>query len=106
MVRRSCFDSTGIGTQKAEEAAQAFGQYKVEEIFFTRAMKEELAIPVRTAFEDRSLRVPDDERLIGDLRMIKKKIVGDHIRFVAEDEEGNTINVTEGKFSTTSIISF
>lgn len=87
-VTRSCVDSTGIGAQFAERCAEKFGAWRVEEIVFTRGSKEMLAGPVRSIFEDRAIRIPEDERFIGDLRMIKKESVGDHVRYVAEDDDG------------------
>lgn len=87
-MRRSCIDRTGIGAQFAERAAQRFGAYKVEEINFSRGMKEELAMPVRATFEDRACRIPNDQQVIDDFRMIRREQVGDALRFVAEDEDG------------------
>lgn len=86
-VRRSCIDNTGLGGQFAERAEQKFS-HRVEGHTFSAKFKEELAPPVRSAFEDRSLRVPDDDKCINDFRMIRKETVGDKIRFVAEDADG------------------
>lgn len=86
LVARSCIDKTGIGEQFAERCGEKFGAWRVEPIHFTRAVKEMLAGPVRTTFEDRIARIPDDELFIGDLRMIQKETVGDHVRFVATDD--------------------
>lgn len=87
LVSRSCIDATGIGTQFAERCGEKFGDWRVEAINFTVGSKQMLAGPVRTAFEDRVVRIPDDELFIGDLRMIQKETVGDHVRFVATDDE-------------------
>ena len=86
-VARSCVDETGIGAQFAERCGEKFGAWRCEGITFTRASKEMLAGPVRTLFEDRAGRIPDDERFIGDLRMIQKETVGDHVRYVATDDD-------------------
>lgn len=83
-LRRGCFDNTGIGKQFGERAQQRF-RHKVELITFSMPVKEELAFPVRSAFEDRSLRVPRDKKVISDLRAIKKETTaGDNIRFSAD----------------------
>ncbi len=83
-VRRCCIDHSGIGRQFAERAKSRFG-YKVEAISFTGAVKEELAYPVRAAFEDRSLRVPDDKNLVADLRSIRKETTASgNVRFTGE----------------------
>jgi len=84
-VRRCCIDQTGIGRQFAERAAQRFGQYKVEGVNFTGASKEELAYPVRAAFEDQSVRIPNGDKIRSDLRAIKKETTASgNIRFTAD----------------------
>lgn len=84
-VRRCCIDQTGIGRQFAERAENRFGKYKVEGVNFTGAVKEELAYPVRAAFEDRSVRIPNADKLRSDLRAIKKETTASgNIRFTAD----------------------
>ncbi len=87
LVTRSCVDETGIGMQFAERAAEKFGAWRVEGINFHAGNKAMLAGPLKTTFEDRSIRIPDDDRFTTDLRMIRKETVGDHERFVAADDE-------------------
>lgn len=82
---RTCIDNTGIGKQFAERAQKKFGKYKVEPITFTASIKEQLAYPVRMAFEDRSTAVPDDDLIIADLRAIKKETsAAGNIRFTSD----------------------
>lgn len=84
-VRRCCIDQTGIGRQFAERATKRFGTYKVEGIHFTGPVKEELAYPVRAAFEDKSIRIPDSQALFSDLRGIRKETTASgNIRFAGE----------------------
>jgi phage FluMu gp28-like protein len=84
-VRRCCIDQTGIGRQFAERAASRFGTYKVEGVHFTGPVKEELAYPVRAAFEDKSIRIPDSQTLFSDLRGIRKETTASgNIRFAGE----------------------
>jgi len=84
-VRRCCIDQTGIGRQFAERAQKRFGKYKVEGVHFTGPVKEELAYPVRAAFEDRTVRVPSDPLIRSDLRAIKKETTASgNIRFTAD----------------------
>lgn len=91
LVGRSCVDETGIGMQFAERAGEKFGAWRVEGITFSAGNKAMLAGPLRTAFEDRVMRIPDDDLFLTDLRMIRKETVGDHERFVAsEDEDGDS----------------
>lgn len=82
---RACIDNTGIGKQFAERAQQKFGMYRVEACTFTQQFKEQIAYPVRTAFEDRTIRIPDDELITADLRAIKKETTASgNIRFYAD----------------------
>ncbi|MDB6057232.1 MAG: hypothetical protein JWO95_1076, partial [Verrucomicrobiales bacterium] len=84
-VKRCCIDQTGIGRQFAERAQRRFGEYKVEAINFTSAVKEELAYPVRAAFEAKRVRIPSDPKIRADLRAIKKEITASgNVRFTAD----------------------
>jgi len=84
-VRRCCIDRTGLGRQFAERAVQRFGCYRVEGVNFTGAVKEELAYPVRSAFEDRTVRIPNDPLIRSDLRAIKKETTASgNLRFTAD----------------------
>jgi phage FluMu gp28-like protein len=84
-VRRCCIDRSGLGRQFAERATTKFGAYKVEGIDFTQGTKEELAYPVRCAFEDRTLKVPFTNAIRADLRGVRREVTGSgHIRFAGE----------------------
>jgi len=84
-MRRGCLDNTGLGKQFCERAQQRWGEYRVEPITFTQPLKEALAYPLRSAFEDRSLRCPDDEKIEADLRAVKKTTTeAGNIRFAAD----------------------
>lgn len=84
-TRRCCIDRTGMGRQFSERAQQRFGTYKVEGVNFSSPVKEELAYPVRAAFEDKTVRVPSDPLLRADLRAIKKETTSSgNIRFTAD----------------------
>jgi phage FluMu gp28-like protein len=84
-LRRACIDRTGIGFQFVERAQQRFGQYKVEAVNFTAPVKEELAYPVRAAFEDRSVRIPNEGKVRSDLRSIRKETTAaGNVRFAAD----------------------
>ncbi len=89
-LRRGCLDASGLGMQLAERAVQRFGQYKVEAVRFTGPVKEELAFPLRSAHEDRTLRYAKDENLRKDLRGIKKEVTAsNNIRFVGDSEDSH-----------------
>lgn len=84
-LRRACLDCTGIGRMLVERAQKRFGEYKVEAVTFTSAVKEELAYPLRAAFEDRGLRIPSDPVVRSDLRAVKKETTAaGNIRFAAD----------------------
>ena len=84
-VRRCCIDCGGIGMQLAEEAAEEFGEYRVEPLTFTNALKAELAGRLRRRVEDRTLRIPVDERIRNDWHSIERSVTpAGHIRFDAD----------------------
>lgn len=94
-LRRACIDNTGIGRQLVERAQKRYGQYKVEAVTFTGPVKEDLAYPVRSAFEDRSVRVPNDRFVRADLRGVRKETTAaGNIRFVGE----RTVNGHSDRF--------
>jgi len=91
VCRRTCIDKTGLGMQFAERAGQRFG-YKVEGVNFSGPVKEDLAYPLRSAFEDGAIRIPfGDDPLIADLRKIRRETTAaGNVRFVADsDDEGH-----------------
>ncbi len=84
-MRRCCIDNTGIGMQLAERAQDKFGKYRVEPVTFTGPVKEELAYPLKAAFEDGNIRIPFDKFLRADLRAIKKMTTAaGNVRFAAD----------------------
>jgi phage FluMu gp28-like protein len=87
-VRRCCIDQTGIGRQFAERAQKRFGAYKVEGVHFTPAVKEELAYPVKAAFEDKTIKIPMTNAIRHDLRGIRKEVTASgNIRFAGESSK-------------------
>ncbi len=84
-VRRCCIDRTGLGYQFFERAKEKFGEYRVEGVNFTGPVKEQLAYPVRAAFEDKSIRIPWDDSIRADLRAIRKTTTAaGNLRFEAD----------------------
>lgn len=87
-LRRACLDNSGLGRQLVERAQKRFGTYKVEPVNFTASVKEELAYPLRAGFEDRTVRIPDDQTIIASHRAIRKETTAaGNVRFVAEHTE-------------------
>ena len=84
-LRRCCIDATGIGRQFSERAARKFGERRVEGVTLTAPLKEELVYPVKTAFENRAVRIPPVDGVRADLRSIRRECgAGGGIRFTAE----------------------
>jgi phage FluMu gp28-like protein len=71
-IKRACIDATGIGAMMAEQAAEKYGTGRVTEVVFTMGSKQELAIPFKRRFEDKTITIYDDLKLHADLRSVKK----------------------------------
>ncbi|MFM9881235.1 MAG: terminase large subunit domain-containing protein [Burkholderiaceae bacterium] len=82
---RVCIDYTGLGIGWGDDALERFGTYHTELVTFTSRVKEELAYPLRGAFEDKRLRIPYDPEVRADLRAVTKQTTAaGNIRFTAE----------------------
>lgn len=87
-VHRACIDRTGIGMQMAEEAQETFGTYKIEGVYFSRELKEQLAYKVLTYLQDRRFLIPDTEQVRESFHNIKKLVTpAGNVRFDAERTE-------------------
>ena len=71
-VRRACVDETGMGGPVVEEAQATHGGYSVEGVTFTNKVKQDLATVLRGAFEDRQVRIPNNEQIIEAHHAVKK----------------------------------
>jgi phage FluMu gp28-like protein len=84
-LRRICIDESGLGRQFAERAIKRFGASKVEGVTFTGPVKEDLAYPVRSAFESKRIRVPKSTEIRCDISGIRKETtLAGNIRFAGE----------------------
>jgi phage FluMu gp28-like protein len=89
-VKRACIDQTGLGCQFVERAKQKFHRRRVEGVTFTAEVKDKLAYKLRCAFEDRTIRIPDDRLVAADLRSIRKIVTaGGNIRFEGERQNNS-----------------
>ncbi len=87
-VRRCCIDSGGLGMQLAEQAVGDFGEFRVEALTLTAALKSELAGRLRIHVENGAIRIPVDERLRNDWHSIQKTVTtAGHIRLDAQRSE-------------------
>lgn len=83
-VRRCCIDATGLGMQLAERAVEKYG-HRVEGVRFSAQVKEALAYPLRAAFEDLAIKIPNRPEIRSDLRAVKKTTTAaGNIRFDAD----------------------
>jgi phage FluMu gp28-like protein len=83
-VRRACVDQSGLGMMLAEHLVQKYGDI-VEPVQFTAALKERLAPMVKMAFEERTVRIPDNREVRADLNSVKRYVSpAGNVRFDAE----------------------
>lgn len=87
-LRRACIDCTGIGANLAEDAQEDFGSFKVEQVNFTGASKEQMAVYMKQVFEDRQARIPVAKAIRNDLHSVKKIVTAaNNIRYDADRNE-------------------
>ncbi len=72
-LRRAALDSTGIGAQLAEEA-QARYRGRVEPVHFSAGTKEDMAVTLRRAFEDRAIRIPSTPEIREDIHSVIRSV--------------------------------
>jgi phage FluMu gp28-like protein len=84
LCRRGAIDSTGMGAAVAERVQEEFPG-RIEPVTFTAGRKQAMAIRMKRHFEERTLRIPDDRALRGDIAGLKRVITSaGNIRFDAE----------------------
>jgi phage FluMu gp28-like protein len=89
---RLCVDATGMGTFPAEQLQRKFGNFRVEPVLFTQAVKEDLATSLYTAFTQRTAFIKKgDQALRDDLCAIRRIITSaGNIRYDApHTDEGH-----------------
>lgn len=88
LMERTCIDKTGLGIGWVDDAQRKFGEYRVEGVTFTPAVKEALAYPVRGRMQDKKMRIPYKPEVRADLRAVTKATTAaGNIRFTAERSE-------------------
>jgi len=84
LCHRVCIDQSGIGMMLAEHLVQKYGAI-VEPITFTAQLKERLAPMVKQAFEERTVRIPDNREVRADINSVKRFVtMAGNVRFDAE----------------------
>lgn len=66
-------DSTGVGVKIQEDLEGSLGA-RAEGITFTNAIKEQIITDLRVAFQDRTIRIPHDMKLITQLHGLQRSI--------------------------------
>lgn len=86
---RVCIDASGHGSQFAERAQEQLGKYRVERIVFSGPIKEALAYPMKSTFEDRRIYIPNESELIADLHKVRRETTAaGNIRLDATRDKG------------------
>jgi len=80
--RRACIDETGIGMELAENMQDKFGQFRIEKIYFTSKVKEEMAYACYTKAQDKRVLIPHSQEIREDFHSIRKvTTAANNIRF-------------------------
>ena len=88
-VTRVCLDASGLGMQLAERAHEKY-PWKAEPIMMTARLKEQMAYELRTAFEQKRLRIDADSDLRADLHSVNKEVTASgHARFDGESADSH-----------------
>jgi phage FluMu gp28-like protein len=84
--RRCCIDKSGIGLGLFEHIQEEFGEHCIEGIDFTGPNKHVLAVAIKDAFEDRTIRIAaNDTVLKDDLHRVRKGVTATgQVRFEGE----------------------
>ncbi|MEK7393825.1 MAG: hypothetical protein AAB214_14795, partial [Fibrobacterota bacterium] len=87
---RALIDATGIGMQMAEEAQDRFGEYRVEAVTFTAAVKDHLATRLMQEFQDATIQLDPDKLQREGLHAVRKVVTGTNaVRYDAAHDEVN-----------------
>ena len=73
-VLRCCIDETGIGMQLAEELVEMFGKHRIDAVYFTSAIKGQLASALKVLVQAREIVLPHDEKMIEDFHSVEKTV--------------------------------
>ena len=79
-------DKTGIGMNLCENIYAKFGS-RVSGVWFSNTKKEEMALNLKKAFEDKRISIPNDPLLIADIHAIKRTIGAKSFKYDAKRNE-------------------
>lgn len=85
--RRGAYDQTGMGDMPVEELQRLYGEWRMQGIKFTQQSKANLANPLRRRFDDRTIRIPNDQSLFDSLNKVRCTTTADgRSIFTADDD--------------------
>lgn len=79
-------DKTGIGMNLAETMQSKF-KSRVNGVYFTPAIKEQMALNLKKLFEDKKIKIPNDPLLISDIHAIKRTAGAKSFKYDAKRNE-------------------
>lgn len=85
-IRKFRIDRTGLGDNLTEDMIRQYGS-RIEGVWFTREIKEELALSAKRLFETRRMHIPNDRDMIVQLHSIKKKPLATGITYDSDRNE-------------------
>ena len=85
--RRGAYDQTGMGDMPVEELQRLYGEWRIQGVKFTQQSKVNLANPLRRRFDDRAIRIPNDQALFDSLNKVRAVTTADgRTLFEASDD--------------------
>src|ERR1051325_2263658 len=88
-VIRCAIDGTGLSMHLCEHLVNRYGDYRVEPVTFSAAIKTQLAGRLRVAAERAQLRIPTDDDILADWHSVQRMVTEtSHIRFDADRSSG------------------
>lgn len=86
-VRRVCIDQTGMGEMLAEYMVERWHS-RAEGVILSGPRKSAIGTPFKGLFEDKRIRIPDDDDLREDLHKTRKTVTaGGNVRLMADSDE-------------------
>ena len=70
-IKQLHIDATGMGANLAEDLQRNYPAV-VRPVWFTQALKEELAVNLKKLFEERKIIIPNDPNLVAQIHGIKR----------------------------------
>lgn len=86
-VRRACIDQGGMGEPVVERMQKKWGAYRVEGVLFNPTVKQDMAVKVKQAYEDKRVRVPGTRIIRESHHAVRQEVTSaGNLRFVADHD--------------------